>query len=220
MTATGHIRRCSWLVLLAGALCVRGEVIDRVAVTVDRMVITESDIVQQMRIAAFLNNAPLAVTAENKRAVARQMVEQVLVRREMEISRYPAPEIAETEAVVANLKAERFPNDDSYHRSLSDYGLDEADLRESLLLQLTVLRFIEFRFRPGITLSDEEVRAYYDSQVEPESNAQNGEAPTLEDTRAQIVEILIQRRVSAALNVWLQQAARQAKVRYREEAFQ
>ena len=144
------IRRYVWLAMLAAAVGVRGEVIDRVAVTVDKIVITESDILHQMRVAAFLDAEPLEVTPESKRAAAQQLVEQVLVRREMEISRYPAPELAETDGMLARIKAERFPNEDGYGRALADYGFDETGLRESLLLQLTVLRFIEFRFRPGV----------------------------------------------------------------------
>lgn len=220
MVRTEQIRRWCSLVLLAGALCLYGEVIDRVAVTVDKLVITESDILHQMRVAAFLNGEPLSVTSEGKRAAARQLVEQVLVRREMEISRYPAPDMSETDSMVAELKAERFPNDDGYLRALADYSLDETALRESLLLQLTVMRFIEFRFRPGITISDEEVRAYYGTELEQQWKEQNGPRPSLEDARTQIEEILIQQRVNEAMDRWLQQASRQASIRYREEAFE
>ncbi|MCP5110292.1 MAG: hypothetical protein GY953_05610 [bacterium] len=206
--------------MLAGALCLQAEVIDRVAVTVDKIVITESDILHQMRIAAFLNGEPLTMTREAKRAAARQLVEQVLVRREMEISRYPAPEMAETDALAAKLKAERFPNEDGYGRALADYGLDETGLRENLLLQLTVLRFVEFRFRPGVTVSDEDVQAYYDSELLRGWREQDGPPPELDDTRDRIEEILIQQRVNDALDGWLTQAGRQAAIRYREEAFE
>ena len=205
--------------MLAAALCLHGEVIDRVAVTVDKLVITESDILHQMRIAAFLNGETLSVTPEGKRAAAGQLVEQVLVRREMEISRYPAPNMPETDSMVAKLKAERFPNEDGYHRALADYGLDETGLRESLLLQLTVMRFIEFRFRPGVTVSDEEVNTYYATELAQHWKEQNGPLPSLDDARIQIEEVLVQQRVNEAMDRWLQQAGRQASIRYREGAF-
>lgn len=206
--------------LLGGALWGRGEIIDRVAVTVDKIVITESDVVNQMRIAAFLNSAPLRLTPETKRGAATRLVEQVLIRREMEISRYPAPALAETSGLLEELKAERFPNDDGYQRSLADYGITEQELRENLLLQLTVLRFIEFRFRPGITVTEEEVGQYYREQLLARWGPQNGNPPTLDDSRDQIEDILIEARVSEALDRWLVQAAGQARILYREEAFQ
>ena len=38
----------------------------------------------------------------------------------------------------------------------------EDQLRRYLQWQLTVLRFIDQRFRPGVLVTEEEVRAYYD----------------------------------------------------------
>ena len=44
-----------------------------------------------------------------------------------------------------------------------DTGSPKIELRAQLLWQLTVLRFIDQRFRPGVLVTDEEVRTYYDS---------------------------------------------------------
>ena len=72
--------------------CIAGaEIIDRVAVTVDKRVITESEIVRQIRITAFLNNEQPDFSASSKRVTADRLVEQVLIRRELESTRYSAP---------------------------------------------------------------------------------------------------------------------------------
>ena len=42
------------------------------------------------------------------------------------------------------------------------YGLTEPKLREQLLWQLTVLQFIDERFRGGVVVTDDDVRDYYD----------------------------------------------------------
>ena len=215
------LRQLCCVFALAGALWGRGEIIDRVAVTVDKMVITESDIVNQMRIAAFLNAESLDLIPAQKREAATRLVEQVLIRREMEISRYPAPALSDTGPILEEIKRERFPDAESYQRELDRCGIRERDLRENLLLQMTMLRFIEYRFRPGIAVSDEEVSQYYEQKLLPEYRQRRAEAPpALEDSREQIEEILIEERVDRTLERWLQQAAGQARIRFREEVFQ
>ena len=205
---------------MACALCGGAEIIDRVAVTVDRIVITESDILNQMRIAAFLNSEPINSSLSAKREAASRLVEQVLIRREMEISRYPAPEISSAESALAEIKKDRFPGGEGYLQALEQYGIVEQELLENLLLQLTTLQFIEYRFRPGIAISDEQVQAYFEQKLKPEYEQRTPEtAPVLEDARDQIEEILIEERVDQALDRWLQQASGQASIRYREEVF-
>lgn len=207
--------------MLIGALGASGEIIDRVAVTVDRMVITESDIVNQMRITAFLNAEAFDPTPAAKREAATRVVEQVLIRREMEISRYAAPELSDTEPLLDRIRQDRFPGGDGYSQALGQYGIREQELRENLLLQLTMLRFVEYRFRPGIAVPDEEVSDYYEQKLLPDWRGRSSEAPPdLEDAREQIEEILIGERVNRALDQWLRQAAQQARIQYREVVFQ
>src|SRR5262245_7837713 len=65
-----------------------GEVIDRIAVSVNNRVITESEILRQIRITAFMNGEKPDFSAENKRRTADRLVEQALIRHEIETSRY------------------------------------------------------------------------------------------------------------------------------------
>ena len=208
------------LALLA-AVAAHGEIIDRVAVTVDRVVITESDLITHLRVAAFLNGAPAEITPEAKRQAAEQMVEQVLVRREMELSRYPAPSPEDVEPLLDDVLRQRGLDRRKLQEALAAYRLTEQDLRESLLLQLTLLRFIEYRFRPGVAVPDEEIEDYYRNEFLPEWEQRNdAPPPALEDVRDDIEEVLIERHVDKALDQWLEQAKNQANIEYRREAFQ
>ncbi len=206
---------------LAAAVAAHPEIIDRVAVTVDRVVITESDLITHLRVAAFLNGEPVRLTPEAKRQAARQMVEQVLVRREMAISRYPAPSPEDVEPLLESVLKQRGLDRTKLEEALAAYRLTEQDIRESLLLQLTLLRFIEYRFRPGVAVSDEEIEEYYRNEFLPDWERRNDAPPPgIEDVRDEIEEILIERHVDAALDRWLEQALKQAKIEYRREAFQ
>lgn len=209
-----------WL-LAAAALGARAEIIDRIAVTVDKIVITESDLIRHIRVAAFLDNEPVDLGPGARRAAAQQMVEQVLVRREMEISRYPAPTPDDVKPMLADLLHARSWDQQGLAKSLAKYGISEQDLRESLLMQLTLLRFIEYRFRPGVALNDQEVEAYYKNEFLGRWKERNpGDAPALDDVRDGIEETLIERHVDEALDTWLKQAVARARIKYRKEAFE
>jgi hypothetical protein len=82
------------------------------------------------------------------------------------------------------------------------------------------MRFLEYRFRPGITVTDEEVEEYYKTTLVPSAQRTGEKPPELDDSRGTIEEVLIQQRVNEAVNRWLDQAARASRIRYREEAFQ
>ncbi len=211
--------RLGCLPVLAAALLAPAEVIDRIAVTVDRIVITESDILSQMRVAAFLNGEPLDLSPEARRTAARRLVEQALIQREIELTRYPAPAPKDADPVLEQIRG-RFGGAEPFAARLAEYGISEEELRRNLWRQLMTLRFIDFRFRSGIAVSESEIDEYYRNELLPQFR-KNGSAapPSLEDARDQIEEILISRRVDEALDKWLSSAAAQAKIEYREEAF-
>ena len=91
-------RRLSIAICLAGLLAgaAGAEVIDRIAVSVGSRVITETDLDRELRITALLNNEKPDFSPANKRQTAERMVDQTLVRSEMEESRYPPPSAADT----------------------------------------------------------------------------------------------------------------------------
>jgi hypothetical protein len=194
--------------------CIGGaEIIDRVAVTVDKRVITESEIVRQIRITAFLNNEQPDFSVSNKRATADRLVEQVLVRRELETTRYAEPSQANTPGYEEMKR--RFKDDAEYKQAITRYGITDADVREALEWQATLLDFIEQRFRPGVQIPESEIRDYYDQQ----KTANPGKLPDFEEAREDIEKILSAQRVDNALDRWLGQARTQSRIRYTQEVF-
>jgi len=79
---------CALLVAVA-AWQASAEIIDRIAITVGSQVITVSQIDEEIRITAFLNREKLDITADAKKQAATRLIEQALVKREMDLSHYP-----------------------------------------------------------------------------------------------------------------------------------
>ncbi len=204
---------CLWAAATAA-----GEVIDCIAVSVGRNVITRSAIEEQARIAAFLNREPAAaLPGANLRRTAERLVDVILIRREMEISLYTASTEAEVEKILAGLRAGREsvkPGD--FAQALTAYGIDEAALRRHLALQTATMRFVELRFRPGSTVSDGEVELFYRDNFVPEFVRQNSgkSAPDLDDVRDRIEASLLEQRVDQAMEQWLKEARSQARITF------
>lgn len=193
----------------------RAEVIDRVAVSIGNQVITEAQIDTEVRLTELLNRENPDVSAAARKAAAGRLIQQALVRREMELSRYPLPARSDADASLKDIKGE-YRSETEYGDALARYGVTEEELKERLWWQLTVLRFIDYRFRPGIQVSDAEIKAYYDEQLP--TWRKEGKNPQLNDVRDQIDATLTERRVDENMDRWLVEARSQVSIRYRDEA--
>jgi len=201
------------------SLIARAEIIDRIAISVGNQVITESQIEEEIRITAFLNRSKVDISAAAKKQAADQLIEQALVKRDMEFSRYPMPALSDADASLQALK-KGYGDEAQYRVALESYGIGEDALKRRLAWQLTLLRFIDFRFRPGIQIQDADIEAYYRQQLAKwQANGQQ-QIPKLEDTREEIGEALTQQRIDEALDRWLADVRMQVSIRYVDEALQ
>ncbi|MGA2215859.1 MAG: hypothetical protein ABSH31_21485 [Bryobacteraceae bacterium] len=207
------------LLLAAGLGTLSAEIIDRIAITVGNQVITESQIGEEIRITAFLNRDKVDISAGAKKQAVNRLIEQALVKREMDLSHYPFPPAVDASAALEGIEA-TYPNQGDFAAALESYGISEADLSRRLLWQFTLLRFIEYRFRPGIQIAAGDVQTYYRQQVSGWERQGINPIPTLEDSRDQIEEILTQKRIDQALDQWLADTRKQVPVSYHDAALQ
>ncbi len=133
------------LLLLALAFPACAAVLDRVAVTVGKDVITESEIVEEIRLDAFLNRTPVDLGPASRRAAAERMVDQDLIRTEMKLEGTPTQPVDVTQTLQDFRKA-HFRLHADYLASLKKYGISEDQLKSYLSWQTVALRFTEQRF--------------------------------------------------------------------------
>jgi peptidyl-prolyl cis-trans isomerase SurA len=208
---------CLGLALWIGPLV--AEIIDRIAISVGNQVITESQIDEEIRLTAFLNRAKLDLSPEAKKEAANRLIEQALVRREMDLSHYPLPESAAANSALDSLKS-MYAGPAAYSAALKSYGITEADVIRRLLWQITLLRFIDYRFRPGIQIPAGDVQTYYRQQVSNWEQKGVRPIPSLEDSRDQIEEILTQKHIDEALDQWMAETRKQVTVNYHDSSLQ
>jgi len=213
--------RVRMTLLAAFATVASGAIIDRIAVTVANRAITTSDIEREIRVTAFLNGQSPDLTAAGKRAAAERMVEQTLVRRELENSRYPTPQPAEIEPTLAAFRQRYYPADADYRRALAAARIGDQDVRDELLWQRTLLQFIDVRFRPAVQIAAEEIQKYFDTVLAPKLRAAGpGQTISLDDYRDRIEDTLAGQREDREMDNWLREARLRTPIVYHDEAFQ
>ncbi len=204
----------AWLLLFA-AFCVRSEIIDRIAISVGNQVITENQIEEEIRVTGFQNMSDLNISPAEKKKAAERLIEQTLVKREMEISRYPLPQPSDVAGQLAEIKAKP-----GYQEKLAQYGIDEKALERHLLWQLALLRFIDYRFRPGIQVPEQDVRDAYASQAAKWKQEGRTPIPSFEEARPKLEQALTDQRTDQALDRWLGDTRTQVEIRFHEGAFE
>lgn len=209
------------LCALAALAAAQGEIIDRIAVSVGNSVVTTSDLDREIRVTAFLNRMPPDFGAANRRATASRMVDQNLIRRELELSRYPAPKPAAAEKELNEFQKEYFHTEMDFQNGLRQAGVSQQEVQDELLWQLTLLRFIEVRFQPGVEVSEQDIESYFEKTVKPAAEAANpGKPIRLADYHDQIEETLTGQRSDQELNQWLEATRQRTDIVYHQEVFQ
>jgi hypothetical protein len=192
-------------------------IIDRIAVIVGNSPVKDSDIERNVRVTDFLNNEPVDLGKVSRKKAAKRLIDQVFLRREIRIGDYPAATLEEAGQQLDALKKARFKTNAAYLDALRRYRLTDADLRIEFQWQLTVLRFIDARFRPAVLVTDEEIERYYREHQAALARQHPGKA-SLEDLRDNIRDTITGERVNKLFFSWLDEQQQNVKLQYREES--
>lgn len=194
-------------------------VVDCVAAVVDRQPVTLGRIIIENRLAAFQEGRTVDQSPESRRRTAERLVERLLLLREIEIGGFPQAQRIEALAALEELK-KRWPNSVEYEAALARYRINEEELIDFLQTQLTVLRFLDIRFKAEGEVSEADLERYYRETFAPKVKAETGGAPPpLNTVRKEIESILSAEAANRAMSRWMENARTQARIEYREAAF-
>ena len=190
-------------------------IVDRVAVTIGNQVITESELIREIQLAAFLNGEKPDLRPDAKRKAAERLIEQKLVRKEMELGRDPEPASPAAEEMLTQFEKQRARNPGEFDVELKQAGLTREELKNHLHWQAALLNFIDFRFRPAVQVTEQDIQKYY---LENFQNAP-GKKAAIEDVREQIMQIVTARRADDQMDAWLKDTRKHTRIEFHPEAF-
>ncbi len=197
-------------ILLLLAAYAPAEVVDRIAATVGRQVITASSVRQQIRVAALLEGVPVEETYVAFEAMRDRLIDRLLILEEMRISRYAIPEGGEVQPAL-DREIQDAGGPAKWAELLARYRLSEAHIRLSLRYQAAIVRFTLYRFRPAIQIGPDQIRTYYEQRLPAQPK------PALDEVRDQIEAVLRSEQINALLTKWLAEVRQQTHIETYEE---
>jgi parvulin-like peptidyl-prolyl isomerase len=189
------------LAVAAGAGSLPAQMIDRSVAIVDDGSITESEVLSQLRLEALANAAEVVDSAEERERVLDRLIDQRLIASDIRLTGLPPMSSLERANLLAQLRMQSF-GDMSFEAALQEYGVTEAQALEFFARQVEFGRYVEFRFRTGQTVSDEELQQAYRSKY---GRTPSRDAPPLELAATQLRNEISNARVERLLEQHVRQ---------------
>lgn len=208
------LRLC--MLLLLASVAAFGVIIDRIAIVVNNQIIKQSDIDRDIRVTAFLNRDPLSFSLNAEKQSANRLIDQAFIRHEIHLGDYPTATFQDADAQLSRFEKDKFKTKTAFTQDLHRYGLDVPDLRFTFRWQLTVLRFIDVRFKPAALVTDQEIQHYHDAHLAALRRA-HPTAFSVEDLHSEIHDTLVSEKVNQLFFAWLDEQRKDAKIQYLEE---
>lgn len=196
--------------LFAPTLVRSGEVLDRMAATVNGRAVLQSDIEDELRYEFFAAKRPLSeASGDDRKAALDRLVDQELLREQMHSKDFQLVAAEEVSKAFDTFKSDYGASPD-WAAALTRYDVTEADIRGHIETELNQLRLIDLRLRPTIQIDEASIRNYYQQQLLPK--LPQGQHLSLQEATPTIRELLIQQKMNDSLESWLEALRSQAKI--------
>ena len=202
------------IIVVVFSLALWAETLDRIAVTVGAHVIAESEILNNLRVVAFIDEQAPDVSLAGRRAAAARLVDQYLILEDAAITRALLPRSEELARLLVPFR-ERYASPVLFQAALEQAGLSEADLSNHLLNGLRLLRYSENRFRPQVNVTEEDLRTEYE-KLRAKAGPSGGDYAQVHE---QLLQFVTAARVGEAMDEWLDNTRRSVEIQYREAVF-
>ncbi|MBV8675504.1 MAG: SurA N-terminal domain-containing protein [Acidobacteriaceae bacterium] len=202
-------------------------VLDRVVAVINGNVILESDVKEEMRFAK-LEPFSLARDLDTPKGAMRRIANRTLILQQMKEQNQFGVKISDEEVqkAITDLR-EHLPEcrqyncttDEGWKAFLAAHDLTEAEVSAHWKQRLTILKFIDLRFRSGIRISSQEIDDYYKKSIVPVYQKENQKPPPLADISQRIQELLLQQHVNGLLQDWLKTLRHEGSVQILDPAY-
>ncbi|HJS23689.1 MAG TPA: hypothetical protein VJ751_04905 [Pyrinomonadaceae bacterium] len=173
--------------------------------------ITYSDLMWQLALQpnAVLDNP----TSEDLNRALRLLIDQRLILQEAE----KIPTIVPTQKEVSDARdelARQFASQPEFQRRLLRVGLTSEKLEEIIEQRLKMEKYLDFRFRNFVVISQNEIADYYRDVYVPRLRARfpGRIVPPLEQVRTEIETTLMEAKIETEMFAFLDTARERAEV--------
>lgn len=192
--------------LLLGPSPARADVIDRIVATVNGQIILQSDWDEALAFEALASNRkPQDFTDDDRRAVLDRLIDQELLREQMnsaEFKHATDEEVAARAAKARKLYPEATTTE-GWQNVLVRFHLNEKLFLTHVRHEIDLMRLVDAHLRPTVDIDSKSIEAYYRDQFVPKLKQAGATEVPLAEVSGQIRELLTQQRVDELLISWL-----------------
>lgn len=197
-----------WLLLLF--LLARGAaaqvVVDRIVAKIEDDVITLSEMREQAQFERLVEGK-----AGEPDTLLRRLIEQWVVRAEIEAARFPRPAEADVARALQQLESTAASPAEFWRRAEA-LGLSREAVRRAVERQIWFLRYVEYKFRPTVVIDAAQLQRFYDQEFAPALQREGRPVPPLAEVESQIQEVLVQKEIQARMERWLEEARQRLRI--------
>lgn len=176
------------------------QVVDRVVARVDEEIILQSDIDQLARYQMLVDGK-----SESEKQILDRLIDQWIVRKEAEASRFPAPQDADVDRGLKRLQRS-FAKQGDFEAQRQKVGLSDGELRQIVTAQVYLNNYLDSRFRPTVQVDEKAIHDFYENALIPRAKARGLEPPSFDSAQDLIQEVLIQRGINDQADRWLKES--------------
>ena len=201
------------LVTLISADARPQQTIDQILTLVNDDVITRIDLLWSI---AIDPQAPSPVGPVGSDLLSRKldvMIDERLISQEA--ARLPTTDITQDEIEKRRTDLiKSFKSEAQFRERAGSVGLTPQKIDELLRQRILIERYVDFRFRSFVVVTETEIKRFYDETLVPQVRAAGQVPPPIEDpkTHDAIIAILKQEKINAELDKWLTSARQRADV--------
>lgn len=206
---------CVILLLAMISPCAAQQIVDKMVATVNAGVKTElitySDLMWQL---ALQPNTPLDnPTSPDLNRALRLLIDQRLILQEAE----KLPTIVPTPAEITTARnelARNFRTQEEFQERLRRVGLTSERLDEIVEQRLKMEKYLDFRFRNFVVISQKEISDYYNDVYVPRFKARSPGriVPALNQARTEIEQTLMEAKIESDTDAFLDTARERAEI--------
>ncbi len=205
------------LVLLIVIPCARAaDVVDRIVATVNGHIILQSDWQDALHYEALVDNRPVdQLSIDEQKAALDHLIDQELLQEQMHSSDFRHATEDEIAQHISDVR-KQYPGaetDAGWQSVLLRYGLTPDSLHRHVTQQLDLMRLVDTRLRPGVTIDSKTIESYYNQQILPQLRQSGSQDVPLAEVSPKIKELLTQQKVNQLLVAWLQNLRSGSEIR-------
>ncbi|HLI78001.1 MAG TPA: hypothetical protein VKV02_13735 [Acidobacteriaceae bacterium] len=196
-----------------------GTEVDRVVAIVNGQIVLDSDVQEEHRFEAIQPYPGSADTESTRDREIERLVNRALILQQARLQSQDTITDADVDKEIDNLrktlpgcKAGDCSTDAGWARYLSSKGFSVVEFRTRWKQRMEVLAFIQERFAAGTSVTEGQVREFYQNTMLPQYKKAGTRPAPFASVEARIREVLQQQQVSSLLRDWLQSLRAQGSI--------